>query len=197
MMIGVHVVNVRPWATAESIVSLGTRAEALGFDSLWVSDQVVIPSELESSFSYSVTGQYDIETNQNFFEALSVLTFLAGRAPAECIWGRAFWCCHIANRWWWQNNGQLSTHCSEVPRTGSLYFPLRPNERHTLCVNVFHFRYGRGIYRYALQIRFAPLSRGAPEDMNLNAGLHRVALTDLVCAGKNYRFQYTFGLRRA
>ena len=79
MKIGVHVVNARPWATAESIVSLGTRAEALGFDSLWVSDQVVIPSELRSSFSYGATGQYDIEANQNFFEALSVLTYLAGR----------------------------------------------------------------------------------------------------------------------
>ena len=71
--------NARPWATAKSIVSLGTRAEAQGFDSLWVSDQVVIPSELRSSFSYGATGQYDIEANQNFFEALSVLSYLAGR----------------------------------------------------------------------------------------------------------------------
>ena len=66
-------------ATAESIVALGTRAEALGFDSLWVSDQLVIPSELQSSFSYGATGQYDIGANQNFFEALTVLTYLAGR----------------------------------------------------------------------------------------------------------------------
>jgi probable F420-dependent oxidoreductase len=79
MKIGVHVVNARPWATADSIVSLGTRAEALGFESLWVSDQVAIPSELRPSFPYGGTGQYDIEANQNFFEALSVLTYLAGR----------------------------------------------------------------------------------------------------------------------
>ena len=78
MKIGVHVGNARPWASAESIVSLGTRAELLGFDSLWVSDQVVIPSELRSSFPYSPSGSYDIEANQNFFEALSVLTYLAG-----------------------------------------------------------------------------------------------------------------------
>jgi alkanesulfonate monooxygenase SsuD/methylene tetrahydromethanopterin reductase-like flavin-dependent oxidoreductase (luciferase family) len=64
MKIGVHVVNARPWATAESIVSLGTRAEALGFDSLWVSDQVVIPSELQSSFSYGATS-----TAVRFFDA--------------------------------------------------------------------------------------------------------------------------------
>jgi probable F420-dependent oxidoreductase len=79
MNIGVHVVNARPWANAESIVSLGTRAEALGFDSLWVSDQVVIPSDLQSSFPYATTGQYNIEANENFFDALSVLTYLAGR----------------------------------------------------------------------------------------------------------------------
>ena len=64
-------------------------------------------------------------------------------------------------------------------------------------MDVVHLYYCRGIYRYALQIRFAPLSRGAPEDMNLNTGLQRVILTDLVRAGKNYRFQYTFGLRWA
>jgi probable F420-dependent oxidoreductase len=77
MDIGVHVVNARPWATAESIVELGTRAEALGFDSLWVSDQVVIPSELKPSYPYAT--HYDIEANQNFFEAVSVLTYLAAR----------------------------------------------------------------------------------------------------------------------
>jgi probable F420-dependent oxidoreductase len=79
MNIGVHVVNARPWATADSIVSLGTRAEALGFDSLWVSDQVVIPSALQPSYPYGTTRHYDIAANENFFEALSVLTFLAGR----------------------------------------------------------------------------------------------------------------------
>jgi len=79
MKIGVHVVNACPWSTAESIVSLGMRAEVQGFDSLWVSDQVVIPSELRSSFSYGATGQYYIEANQNLFEALSVLSYLAGR----------------------------------------------------------------------------------------------------------------------
>ena len=79
MKIGVHVVNACPWSTAESIVSLGMRAEVQGFDSLWVSDQVVIPSELRSSLSYGATGQYYIEANQNLFEALSVLSYLAGR----------------------------------------------------------------------------------------------------------------------
>ena len=53
-------------------------------------------------------------------------------------------------------------------------------------MNAVHFLHCGGIYRYALQIRFAALSRAVPEDMDLNTGLHRVALTNLVCAGKNY-----------
>ena len=73
----------------------------------------------------------------------------------------------------------------------------RSNETHTLLMNAVHFLHCGGIYRYALQIRFAALSRTVPKDMDLNTGLHRVALTDLVCAGKNYRFQYALGLRWA
>ena len=73
-------------------------------------------------------------------------------------------------------NGQVV----EAADLRNLSHLLLPEKRHTLCANVFHFCYCRGIYRYALQIRFAPLSRGAAEDMNLNTGLHRVALTDLV-----------------
>jgi len=53
-------------------------------------------------------------------------------------------------------------------------------------MNAVHFLHCGGIYRYALQIRFAALSRTVPKDMDLNTGLHRVALTNLVCAGKNY-----------
>src|SRR5262245_1972083 len=79
MNIGVHVVNARPGETGDSILSLGTRAEALGFSSLWVSDQVVVPSKIGPSYPYGSTQQYDIEANQNFFEAISVLTYLAGR----------------------------------------------------------------------------------------------------------------------
>jgi hypothetical protein len=74
---------------------------------------------------------------------------------------------------------------------------LRSKELHTVCMNLVHFCRCRGIDGYALKIRFASLPRGAPEDMNLNTGLQRGVHTNLVCAGKNYRFQYSFGLRRA
>jgi len=79
MEVGVHVVNAGVWASHESIVALGTRAETLGFDSLWVSDQVIIPSRVDSHFPYSPTGRYPVDRLQNTFEAITVLTYLAGR----------------------------------------------------------------------------------------------------------------------
>jgi probable F420-dependent oxidoreductase len=79
MKVGVHVANGRPWASADSIVDMGLRAEELGFDSVWVSDQVVVPSRVDSRNPYAPTGQYDVEGNQNIFEAITVLTYLAGK----------------------------------------------------------------------------------------------------------------------
>jgi probable F420-dependent oxidoreductase len=79
LKIGVHLANARPWATADSILTLGMRAETLGFDSLWVSDQVVIPGRVDSWFPYSPTGVYPIAGYRNIFEAFSVLAVLAGR----------------------------------------------------------------------------------------------------------------------
>ena len=56
LKIGAHLANARPWATADSILTLGTRAEALGFDSVWVSDEVVISGRIDSWHPYSPTG---------------------------------------------------------------------------------------------------------------------------------------------
>ena len=79
-------------------------------------------------------------------------------------------------------------------------YPLHSKELYTLLMNLVHFLLCRVIYSYALQIRFAPLSRGAPGDMNLNAGLQSVVHNDvplLIYLGENNRFQYTLGLRWA
>src|SRR5262245_45507322 len=79
MEVGVHVVNGGIWASPDSIVALGAGAETLGYDSLWVSDQVIVPSRVDSHFPYSPTGRYPVDRLQNTFEAMTVLTYLAGR----------------------------------------------------------------------------------------------------------------------
>jgi probable F420-dependent oxidoreductase len=79
MKIGVNVQNGAPWASAESIGTLGTRAEELGFDSVWVSDHVVIPDRIESTYPYGGPGTFTPANRSNYFEPLAVLAFLAGR----------------------------------------------------------------------------------------------------------------------
>lgn len=79
MKFGVYVENLRPWSTGETIGMLGGRAEALGFDSVWVSDHVVIPERMESTYPYGGPGTFTPATVGNCFEAITTLAFLAGR----------------------------------------------------------------------------------------------------------------------
>ena len=79
MKFGVHVQNMRPWTTGETIGMLGARAEDLGFDSVWVSDHVVIPERMESTYPYGEPGSFTPANVGNCFEAITTLAFLAGR----------------------------------------------------------------------------------------------------------------------
>jgi hypothetical protein len=80
---------------------------------------------------------------------------------------------------------------------GPFYLPNKPQ---TCFMNRIHFCCCRGSYGDALQIRFAPLSRGAPVDVNLNAGLQSITHndgSDVWWASENDRFHCTLGLRWA
>jgi probable F420-dependent oxidoreductase len=76
---GVHLANGGVWASRDTIVPLGVRADELGFDSVWVSDHVVLPSRIESTYPYGPPGTFTPETSQNFWEPFAVLAFIAGR----------------------------------------------------------------------------------------------------------------------
>lgn len=79
MKIGVHVGNGGPWATPDTIAGVADRAESLGFDSVWVSDHVVVPTRIESTYPYGPPGTFTAETSQNYFEPFAVLAYVAGR----------------------------------------------------------------------------------------------------------------------
>jgi probable F420-dependent oxidoreductase len=76
--IGIHLGNNGASASADSIATLAARAEELGFDSVWVSDHVTIPTEIASSYPYGPPGSFTPEHTKNFWEAFSVLAFVAG-----------------------------------------------------------------------------------------------------------------------
>ena len=51
----------------------------LGYDTLWVTDHIVVPFEIKSRYPYSATGQFIIDATGDYLEPLSALSFLAGR----------------------------------------------------------------------------------------------------------------------
>lgn len=76
MHIGVHLPHVGPSATRENIIAFARRMEALGFDSLWVSDHVVIPRDYASRYPYNATGRLGWD-DLTLLEPLSTLLFVA------------------------------------------------------------------------------------------------------------------------
>src|SRR4030042_1169170 len=79
MEFGVHLPHVGPFATPEAIVGVAQKAEELGYHSLWVSDHIITPRELDAS-SYP-GGRYPVQPEWPFLEPLSTLMFAAAVTP--------------------------------------------------------------------------------------------------------------------
>jgi probable F420-dependent oxidoreductase len=64
-------------ANREAIAGLARRAEALGYDSIFVSDRMLIPVKSTSAYPYSSTGAFPLGPDEPWLEALTALTWLA------------------------------------------------------------------------------------------------------------------------
>jgi probable F420-dependent oxidoreductase len=78
MHVGCHLPVYGPAATREALTLFARRAEALGFDSLWVSDHVVIPWAIRSRYPYNATGDFPLSPDTDFLEPLTALALVAG-----------------------------------------------------------------------------------------------------------------------
>ena len=76
--LGVRLPNSGPFATAENILSLGTTAEELGYDTVWVHDHI---SWAREKLTHFAAGSIEACRDQdpNFFESLSTVAVLGGR----------------------------------------------------------------------------------------------------------------------
>lgn len=80
MKFGVSMPIRGPLANAANIRTLAARAEELGYEYLTVSDHIVVPTEIDSSYPYSETGDFpwseggDVECMEQF----TLLSWLAG-----------------------------------------------------------------------------------------------------------------------
>lgn len=78
MQVGLHVPQVGGSARPEVIGAFARAAEAAGFDGLWVFDHVVLQKEQQSRYPYSADGHMGFRPTNDFLEALTLMTYLAG-----------------------------------------------------------------------------------------------------------------------
>src|SRR6266481_291982 len=76
--LGFQILNAGPLATRENVVEAARRAEALGYESVVVTDHIVIPRRIESRYPYNATGRIFVPPDADYLEPLSMLCFLAG-----------------------------------------------------------------------------------------------------------------------
>jgi probable F420-dependent oxidoreductase len=79
MKIGIQPANSGSNASPDLLIEVAERADALGFDSLLITDHVVLPVEYSSPYPYSASGRMAASADDPFFEPLSTIGFLAGR----------------------------------------------------------------------------------------------------------------------
>ncbi len=65
-------------AEREAITVLAKRAEALAYDSIWVTDRLLIPVQSTSAYPYSPTGAFPLGPDEPWLEPLTAITYLAG-----------------------------------------------------------------------------------------------------------------------
>lgn len=78
MRFGCHLPVFGPAATRDTLLGFARRMEALGFDSLWASDHVILPYTIGSRYPYNATGQFPLPPTANILEPLTALALVAG-----------------------------------------------------------------------------------------------------------------------
>src|SRR5262249_13678665 len=76
--LGFQVLSSGPLATPEHMVEMARTAERLGYDSFTVTDHIVIPRQYTSRYPYAPSGRLRAEPDEDYYEALTLLSFLAG-----------------------------------------------------------------------------------------------------------------------
>ncbi len=77
MMIGCSVPTSGPLIGPDSIASIATEAELLGFDYVTVSDHIVIPTDIESRYPYNESGEFPSGPQADRHEQLMEAMFIA------------------------------------------------------------------------------------------------------------------------
>jgi len=77
MRIGAKVPNSGPLPERLGIGAMAAELEAAGFESLWVSDHIVLPAAIESRYPFAADGRATWATDTPYFDALIALALIA------------------------------------------------------------------------------------------------------------------------
>ena len=78
MQFGCTLPNRGELTSAENLKVMAQTAEKNGFDSVWVSDHIVIPTDIAPLYPYSDSGELPFNPDSPYCEPLTTLAFLSG-----------------------------------------------------------------------------------------------------------------------
>lgn len=79
MEFGFGVPTRGPLASPENLIALAQSGEEFGFDFVSVSDHIVVPRKIDSTYPYNPTGEFASGPGGEYAEQLTVLAFLAAQ----------------------------------------------------------------------------------------------------------------------
>lgn len=74
---GIHLPHLGRQATGEALTTFAQRAEALGFDSGWVSDHIAWPADIESRYPYTPDGAFPAPPGTPWIDPIGALFYVA------------------------------------------------------------------------------------------------------------------------
>lgn len=85
MRIGALVPNSGRWPLELGIPAMARTLEAAGFESLWVSDHIVLPRTIESRYPFAADGKATWPTDTPYLDALIALALIAGATERAAL----------------------------------------------------------------------------------------------------------------
>ncbi len=77
MHFGIIPINIEV-SGLDQIIAVAQRAEALGIESVWTAEHVIVPVDMESKYPYTETGKMPLDETADFFDPLVTLAAVAG-----------------------------------------------------------------------------------------------------------------------
>jgi probable F420-dependent oxidoreductase len=77
MKVGIRIPGAGPWAGPDAISEVSRYAEKIGFDSLFMTDHVALPTKVETPYPYTTDGKFLWAPETPYLDCLTALTWAA------------------------------------------------------------------------------------------------------------------------